>query len=71
VLLQTDFRFAFLDFLSPEQATAALLNRGNKYYTNRKLILQVSPPNFPLLDHILTNSTLRKELQNDQEQDEL
>jgi RNA recognition motif-containing protein len=51
----TDSRFAFLDFLSPAQATAALLNRGNKYYTNRKLILQVSP--FPLTPLLLLSSS--------------
>jgi len=66
---ETDYRFAFLDFLSPEQATAALLNRGNKYYTNRKLTLQVSSPEFPD-ESLLITSTLQRELPRDQEQDE-
>jgi hypothetical protein len=53
-------RFAFLDFLSPEQATAALINRGNKYYTNRKLILQVCPCPYPLLSPLYSLPTLQK-----------
>jgi RNA recognition motif-containing protein len=59
----TDSRFAFLDFLSPAQATAALLNRGNKYYTNRKLILQVSsssPPSSLHSSHPFSFSSYRR-----------
>lgn len=35
--------FAFLDFKSPAEATAALTHRGNRFFLNRKLILQVRP----------------------------
>lgn len=45
-----DCRFAFLDFKSAEDATAALSHRGNKFFLGRRLILQVSLyPSHPLV----------------------